>query len=96
MPKPTPDAAPAPEAEIKPLAKCKLDVKALAEAAKPGAIDAEDVRALANRCESAGLRRQVADVLRNALTESGEVQCASLRLAAAECDRHEDDYPKAR
>jgi hypothetical protein len=89
-------ADPALEPKIKPLAKCKLDVKAFAEAAKPGAVDAEEVKALANRCESAGCRRQVADVLRNALTEAGETQCASLRLAAAECDRPDDDYPKAR
>lgn len=89
--------ADAPTAEpLKPLDAVKADVKALAEAAQPGKVDADAVRALANRCESLGVRRQVADVLRNALVEDGEAQCASLRLAAAECDRADSDYPKAR
>jgi hypothetical protein len=95
---PASSAAPAPQKpKRKPIADERASIKAdladLISAAGDKLPPSDEVEALAARCDSAGVRRQVADVLRNALLESGDVAKASLRLALAECDRTSADYP---
>lgn len=87
---------PAPKVKRKSAADAKAEIKAdLADLLKGDELpDRSEVEALIARCESAGVRRQVPDVLRNALLEVGDVAKASYRLALAECDRGPADYPK--